>query len=141
MSGCLKFSLPFFKDSSSINSSNSIFWAWKKPYFLSLTWSVGFIGRLAFGYFINAPKVAALNLSPPGIPWKDSVKILKPLALPSKSQRSWYSNFESLFLNSLPLPLLKKWPIDFSPLCPKGGFPISWAKEAAAVIAPKSLGW
>ena len=28
----------------------------------------------------------------------------------------------------------------FSPLCPKGGFPISWAKAAAATIAPKSLG-
>ena len=31
--------------------------------------------------------------------------------------------------------------IPFSPLCPKGGFPISCANAAAAVIAPKSLGW
>ena len=133
--------MSFFKESSSIIWSKSIFCAWKNPNFLSLTWSVGFVGRLALGYFIKAPKVAALNLNPPGIPWKDSVNILKPFAFPSKSQRSWYSSFESLFLNCLPLPLLKKWPIDFSPLWPKGGLPISCAKEAAAVIAPKSLGW
>ncbi len=29
----------------------------------------------------------------------------------------------------------------FSPECPKGGFPMSCARAAAATIAPKSLAW
>jgi len=39
----------------------------------------------------------------------------------------------------VPFPFLKYWPIDFSPLCPNGGLPISCAKEADATIAPKSF--
>ena len=68
-----------------------------------------------------------------------AVKILNPLAFPSKSIRSWYSFAVSCALYFTPSPDLKYSPIAFSPECPKGGFPISCMTEAAATIAPKSL--
>ena len=86
---------------------------------------VGFLGRLSFGYFTKAPKVAYDNLNPPKIPSLLSVKILNPFAFPSKSIRSWYSFSVSSPLYFIPFPVLKYSPIAFSPECPKGGFPIS----------------
>jgi len=47
--------------------------------------------------------------------------------------------FSSLifFLNSFPAPVLKYSAIAFSPEWPKGGLPISWARQAAATTSPK----
>ena len=58
--GCLEKPLPFsFSNPSSFAISvNMSFSFWKKPYFLSATSFVGFMGNDSFGYFINAPRVA-----------------------------------------------------------------------------------
>ena len=41
-------------------------------------------------------------------------------------------------LRKLPAPSVKKVWMAFSPECPKGGLPISWARHAVATICPIS---
>src|SRR5690606_24411919 len=100
---------------------------------------VGFFGRDSFGYFIKVPIVAYEIRSPPSLPNIDEHSTVSPLALPSKSIKSWYSLSVSCSRYFFPFPFKKNSPIAFSPECPNGGFPISWANDAAATIAPKSL--
>jgi hypothetical protein len=100
---------------------------------------VGFFGKLSFGYFINAPKVAKEIRRPPSIPGLLPVKTVKPLALPSKSIKSLPLFCSKLIFVFLPFPI-EIFSIAFSPEWPNGGFPISCAKEAAATIENHSYG-
>jgi len=66
------------------------------------------------------------------------VIILNPWAFPSNLTRSF--QYFTLFSSDSylrPFPFLKYSAIASSPECPKGGFPISCARQAAATISPK----
>jgi len=60
-------------------------------------------------------------------------------ALPSKQVKSAYSEMESATLYFNPSPSVKYEAMAFSPECPKGGFPKSCARQAAATMSPISV--